>query len=124
MAELGKYSIELFREGGEGAGIERVLVRHDSLAVSRALYKAAALNHPGRLVMLWDRARVLARSDRPETWTNERLEQAAVDELIQHGGNQRDVQQLQAELQKAYANKSGDGVTDDNKGSQTGVIPD
>ena len=124
MAELGKYSIELFREGGEGAGIEAVLVRHDNLAVSRALYKGAVLSHPNRLVMLCDRARVLARSDRPETWTSERLEQAAVDESIQHGGNQRDVQQLQAELQKAYANKSGDGVTDDNRGTQTGEIPD
>ena len=60
----GKYSIELFHQGGEGAGIEKVLVRHDSLAVSRALYKAAALNHPDRLVMLCDRARVLARSSR------------------------------------------------------------
>ena len=63
----GKYSIELFREGGEGAGIESILVRHDSLSVARALYKAAVLNHPDRLVMLCDRARVLARSDRPET---------------------------------------------------------
>jgi len=63
----GKYSIELFCEGGEGAGIETVLVRHDSLATSRALYKAAVLNHPDRLVVLRDHARVLARSDRPET---------------------------------------------------------
>ncbi len=63
----GKYSIELFREGGEGAGIEKVLVRHNSLATSRALYKAAVLNHPDGLLMLCDRARVLARSDRPET---------------------------------------------------------
>ena len=62
----GKYSIELFRDGGEGAGIEKILVRHDSLAVSRALYKAAVLNIPERLIMLCDKARVLARSDRPE----------------------------------------------------------
>jgi hypothetical protein len=27
----GKYSIELFRDGGEGAGIEKILVHHDSL---------------------------------------------------------------------------------------------
>jgi len=38
----GKYSIELFRDGGEGAGIEKILVRHDSLTVARALYKVAA----------------------------------------------------------------------------------
>lgn len=63
----GKYSIELFRDGGEGAGIEGVLMRHDSLAAARASYKAAVLKNPGRLVMLCDRARVLARSDRPET---------------------------------------------------------
>ncbi len=62
-----KYSIELFRDGGEGAGIERVLGRHDNLAVSRALYKAHVRDNPGRLIMLCDRARVLARSDRPET---------------------------------------------------------
>jgi hypothetical protein len=55
----GKYSIELFRHGG--------VVRHDSLTVARALYKVAALNCSDRLIMLCDRARVLARSDRPET---------------------------------------------------------
>ena len=63
----GKYSVELFRDGGEDAGVEGVLARHDSLAAARALYKAAVLKHPDRLVMLCDRARVLARSDRPET---------------------------------------------------------
>ena len=63
----GKYSIELFRAGGERAGIEKILVRHDSLNVARALYKAAVLNYSERLIMLCDRARVLARSDRPET---------------------------------------------------------
>jgi hypothetical protein len=67
IAWKGKYSIELFRDGGEGAGIEKILVRHDSLSVSRALYKAAVLKTPERLIMLCDRARVLARGDRPET---------------------------------------------------------
>jgi hypothetical protein len=60
----GKYSIELFRDGVEGAGIEKILVRHDSLTVARALYKVAALNCSERLIMLCDKARVLARSDR------------------------------------------------------------
>ena len=55
------------RDGGEGAGIKKILVRHDSLTVARALYKVAALNCSERLIMLCDRARVLARSDRPET---------------------------------------------------------
>jgi hypothetical protein len=63
----GKYTIELFRDGGEHAGIERVLVQHHSLATSRALYKAAVKNNPERLVMLRDRSRILERSDQLET---------------------------------------------------------
>ncbi len=63
----GQYKIELFREGGERAGIERVLVQHHSLAISRALYKAAVKNNPERLVILSDSERTLARSDQPET---------------------------------------------------------
>ena len=46
---------------------KKILVRHDSLTVARALYKVAALNCSERLIMLCDRARVLARSDRSET---------------------------------------------------------
>jgi hypothetical protein len=63
----GKYTIELFRDGGEHAGIERVLVQHHSLATSRALYKAAVKNNPERLVILRDRSQILERSDRLET---------------------------------------------------------
>jgi len=49
----GKYSIELFRDSGEDACIESILVRRDSLAVTRALYKetsasAAAIVSPAR----------------------------------------------------------------------------
>ncbi len=62
----GRYSIELFREGCEHAGAERVLVRHHNLAISRALYRAAIKNNPERLVMLYDCSRILARSDQPE----------------------------------------------------------
>jgi len=62
----GKYRIELFRDGGERAGVERILVQHHSLATSRALYKAAVKNNPERLVILYDRTRILARSDQPE----------------------------------------------------------
>ncbi len=62
-----QYSIELFREGGEGAGVETVLSRYQSLPVARAQFKATIQEHPERLVMLRDRARVLARSDRSDT---------------------------------------------------------
>ena len=62
-----KYSIELFKPGGDGAGIEEVLDRHDNLTVARSIYRTRVEQYPGRLVMLCDRARILARSDRPET---------------------------------------------------------
>jgi hypothetical protein len=61
----GKYTIE--RPGGEGAGIERVFERQDDLTSARNLYRTIAKEYPDRVVMLCDRARVLARSDRPDT---------------------------------------------------------
>jgi hypothetical protein len=63
----GKYSIELFREGGEGAGVDQVLARYENLTIARAFFKATIKERPDRLIMLCDRARVLARSDRSET---------------------------------------------------------
>ena len=63
----GKYSIELFKPDGEGAGLDEILDRHDNLTIARAIYRGRVSQYPGRLVMLCDRARVLARSDRPET---------------------------------------------------------
>ena len=63
----GKYSVELFKEGGEGVGMEEIVDRHDNLTVARAIYRGRVSQYPGRLVKLRDRARVLARSDRPET---------------------------------------------------------
>ena len=62
----GKYSVELFKDG-EGAGQEEIVDRHDNLTVARAIYRGRVAQYPGRLVMFCDRARVLARSDRPET---------------------------------------------------------
>jgi hypothetical protein len=65
--DIAKYSIELFKPGGEGAGIEEILDRHANLKVARSIYRTRVDQYPGRLVMLCDRAQVLARSDRPET---------------------------------------------------------
>jgi hypothetical protein len=62
----GKYSIELLREG-EGHDIEIVLAREENLDVAHTLYGLIADKYPDRLVMLCDRARVLARSDLLET---------------------------------------------------------
>ena len=63
----GKYTIELCRPGGEGAGIEWVFERQDDLTIARKLYRTIAKKYPDRVVMLCDRARVLARSDQPDT---------------------------------------------------------
>jgi hypothetical protein len=56
----------LVEYGGEGAGQEEIIDRHNNLPVARAIYRGVS-QYPGRLVMLCDCARVLARSDRPET---------------------------------------------------------
>ena len=61
----GKYSIELFRKGGEDAGVEQVLNRYENLSIARAVFKAKIGEYPGRLIMLRDSARILARSDQP-----------------------------------------------------------
>ena len=67
MGSAGKYTVKLFNRGGEGSGLEAVLDSDDVLDQARALYRRMVMKHPGRLVMLCDRARVLERSDRPET---------------------------------------------------------
>jgi len=52
---------------GEGAGVGAVIDSDDRLDTARSHYWHAVMNHPNRLVMLCDRARILARSDHPET---------------------------------------------------------
>jgi hypothetical protein len=53
---------------GNGAQ-EEIIDRHDNLTVARAIYRGRVSQYPGRLVMLCDRARILARSDRPDYGT-------------------------------------------------------
>jgi hypothetical protein len=60
-----EYTVELFKEGGEGSGIEAELAREVQLDTARRVYRVMCEMYPGRLVMLSARARVLARSDRP-----------------------------------------------------------
>jgi hypothetical protein len=62
--QRGRYSIELFREGGEGEGIETELARENRLDVAHTLYELMCTQHPGRLVMLCNKAQVVRRSDR------------------------------------------------------------
>ncbi len=60
----GRYWIALFKKGGESAGVEHELARHDEFDLARSIYRQMVANYPARLVMLCDRATVLARSDR------------------------------------------------------------
>ncbi len=62
--EMGRYWVALFNEGGESAGIERELARCARVQTAWKRYKEFAANYQDRIVMLCDRATVLARSDR------------------------------------------------------------
>lgn len=62
--ETRRYWIALFNEGGEEAGVERELERCDAVQRAWTRFKELATEYPGRIVMLCDRATVLARSDR------------------------------------------------------------
>ena len=65
MGLAGRYRIEISSEG-----IVAVVDSDDRLDVARSLYWHTVMNHPNRLVMLCDRASVIARSDQPETMPN------------------------------------------------------
>ena len=65
----GRYWIALFKKGGESAGVEHELARHDEFDLARSIYRQMVANYPARLVMLCDRATVLARSDRSPAYT-------------------------------------------------------
>jgi hypothetical protein len=62
--DIARYSIELFQQGGEG--IEQVIDRHADVKIARSIYQTSVKRYPGRLIMLCDGARVLARSDQPD----------------------------------------------------------
>src|SRR6266481_9383070 len=93
--DIAKYSIELFKPGGEGAGIEEILDRHADLKVARSIYRARVEQYPGRLIMLCDHARVLARSDRPETMPRELNDAVALQTQVNElTAKERALQQL------------------------------
>jgi len=61
-----RYAVELFRDQSRGSGIEAVLGKESNLKTAFVLYNLMVAHYPGRLIMLCDRARVLARSDHPD----------------------------------------------------------
>ena len=60
----GKYPIELCPLGGVRAGVEGVIASDDDLTTARRLYRAAAADNAGRVVLLRQNARIPAHSDR------------------------------------------------------------
>jgi hypothetical protein len=50
--------------GGPDAGIEGIIASDDNLTTARNLYRAAAADNPGRVVLLCQGDRIVARSDR------------------------------------------------------------
>jgi hypothetical protein len=59
----GKYRVELVTRNGGGDCSREVLYRHHNLALVRALFKGCIERYSGRVIVLYDRSRVLARSD-------------------------------------------------------------
>lgn len=57
------YSVEIFSVRGD---LEEVLAKVSLVDMARAVYDVARKVYPGRLVFIRERARVLARSDRPD----------------------------------------------------------
>lgn len=55
------YRVELWYDGG-GEGVERILARAVSAQLARAIFKAAATEHPGRRITLRKDARIVADS--------------------------------------------------------------
>jgi hypothetical protein len=70
LANTGRYAVELFRDESMGSGIEAVLGQESNLKTALVLYKLMVVHYPGRLIILCDQVRVLARSDRPDTMAN------------------------------------------------------
>jgi hypothetical protein len=66
MNELKRYTVWLFKTDAESAGIERVIDTSDDLDALRLSYWQAIIQYSDRLIMVCDRAIVLARSDRLE----------------------------------------------------------
>ena len=62
--ERERYRVALFNEGGEHAGVQRELARCFQPEEAYLKYSEYAEAYPSRLIMLIDRATVLARSDR------------------------------------------------------------
>lgn len=60
-----RYSVEVFEQGPEGPINDHVLACENDLDAVRALYRFCTVQFPGRVFLLSDRARVLARSDCP-----------------------------------------------------------
>lgn len=62
-----QYTIELYRPGGLSAGVEDVMPCGGDPKGALAFYRLAVAFNRSRLIVLCERGRILARSDRPDT---------------------------------------------------------
>jgi hypothetical protein len=62
----GKFTIEICPPGGVRAGVEGIIASDDNPTTARQLYRAAAADNPGRVVLLCQGGAILARSDQPD----------------------------------------------------------
>lgn len=60
-----QYRIEVMKESQDGFISTNILARESDLDTARTLYKFCAGQFPNRVILLADRALVLARSDCP-----------------------------------------------------------
>ena len=63
----GKYTIEICHPGGEYAGIDKEFGHTNDPNVTLKVCSLLTGKYPDRIVMLCERGRVLACSDRPDT---------------------------------------------------------
>ena len=60
-----EYSVELLKESRNGYCAARILARESDLDAARAMYAFCASQFSNSIILLADRARILARSDCP-----------------------------------------------------------
>lgn len=60
-----QYSIEFIEQDSEDVSVEHILARESDLDAACAFYRFCTRQFPNRVILLADRARVLARSDYP-----------------------------------------------------------
>ena len=84
----GKYTVELFKEVGEGAGQEEIIVRHDNLTVARANYRGRVFPN---IRAGWSSVRSRSRSGKKRSTRNDAVKCCLLTNGVIRRSNYRDV---------------------------------